>query len=413
MKSAFSAELSPGLLRLPGRILFGRGALADAPAETRRLGRQALICTDENIARTPGFEQLVDGLGSEGVTTHVFDRTPPEVPCPSVQECLEAAGGAPVDVVIGLGGGSSIDMAKACALLATHGAPLERYYGESAVPGRALPVVAIPTTAGTGSEVTPVAVVSDPAKRLKVGIASIHLVPAVAVCDPELTRSCPASVTAHSGFDALIHAVEAYLVPPRVTSSTAADVFRGRNAFTAGFALRAVQLIENALERVVADGSDIDSREQMLFASLSAGMAFGHAGTAGAHALQYPVGAATRTPHGLGVGLLAPFVFEYVRPAALPQLRDVAGALGIDHGHLSDDAAAGAAIDEIERLARAVGIPASLAEIGVTRDDIPQLATETMTIARLLRNSPRALDLEGVTAILEAAWSGDRAPLRL
>jgi len=413
MTAFFGTTLEPGLFRLPGRILFGRGALADAAAETRRIGHRALLCTDENIAGTTGFAQLVDGLAREGVTTYIFDRTPPEVPCPSVEECLEAAGGAPLDVVIGFGGGSSMDMAKACALLAAHGGPLDRYYGEGAVPAPVLPVVAIPTTAGTGSEVTPVAVVSDPAKRLKVGISSTYLIPAAAICDPELTLSCPQHVTAYSGVDALVHAVEAYLAPPRAVSSTAIDVFRGRSAFTASFALRAVQLIENALERAVADGTDIESREQMLFASLSAGMAFGHAGTAGAHALQYPVGAATKTPHGLGVALLAPYVLEYIRPDALPQLRDIAGALGIDVGRLSDDEAARAAIDEIERLAHAVGIPVSLAEIGVARDDLPQLAAETMTITRLLRNSPRPLDLEGLTAILEAAWSGDRAALRV
>jgi alcohol dehydrogenase len=174
-----------------------------------------------------------------------------------------------------------------------------------------------------------------------------------------------------------------------------------------------VQLVGHALERAVAHGDDIDSREQMLFASLNAGIAFGHAGTAGAHALQYPVGAATRTPHGLGVALLAPYVLEYVRPAALPQLRDVADALGTDVTDVSDDDAAGAAIDEIERLAHAVGIPVSLAEIGVPHHDLPQLAADALTITRLLRNSPRALDLDALTSILEAAWSGDRASLRI
>ena len=413
MKPFPTPALEPGLLRLPGRILFGRGVLADAPAETGRLGRRALLCTDENIARTAGFAQLVDGLVREGVTTYIYDCTPAEVPGPSVQECLEVARGEPIDVVIGFGGGSSIDMAKACALLATHGPPLDRYYGEGALPGPVLPVVAIPTTAGTGSEVTPVAVVSDSAKRLKVGISSTHLIPAAAICDPELTLSCPSNVTAYSGVDALVHAIEAYLAPPRSTNSTSVEVFRGRSAFTAGFALRAVNLVENALERSVVDGGEIESREQMLFASLNAGIAFGHAGTAGAHALQYPVGTATRTPHGLGVALLAPYVLEYVRPAALPQLRDVAVALGNDVAHLSDDAAAGSAIDEVERLADAVGIPRSLAEIGVLREELSHFAAEALKITRLLKNSPRALDLEALTAILEAAWSGERASLRV
>lgn len=399
------------VFRQPTRIVFGRGALGDAAAETSRVARRVLVCAGENIARTAGFEQLLADLAREGVHADVYDRTPTEVPCRSVEDCLAATKGIPVDAVIGFGGGSSMDMAKAVALLAAHGGPLERYYGEAAVPAPVLRVVAIPTTAGTSSEVTPVAVVSDPSRRLKVGISSAYLIPTLAICDPELTLSCPPNVTAYSGVDALVHAVEGLLAPPRESPSTAPDVFRGRSAFTASFALQAVRSIGDALERAVADGSDIDAREQMLFASLNAGLAFGHAGTAGAHALQYPVGAATKTPHGLGVALLAPYVLEYVRPAALPQLREIADALRIDTAHLSDDHAASAAIEEIERLARAVGIPATLAEIGVARDDLPELAGEAVTITRLLRNSPRTLDLESLTAILEAAWSGDRASL--
>jgi len=397
-------------LRMPRRVLFGRGALAAAGRAVGDLGRRALVCTDETILATPAGERLLASLAAAGVEARVFAETTPDVPLSCVEACVAFARREPVDFVVGFGGGSCLDLAKVVALLLSHeGEELERFYGENQVNGPVLPVVGIPTTAGTGSEVTPVAVVSDPRRRLKVGVSSERLVPAVAICDPEATIGCPPSVTGFAGIDALVHAVEAYCAPPRHNSWDAypGDVFRGRDPLSADYALRAAAHVGAALERAYAHGDDVDARERMLFGSLCAGIAFAHAGTAAAHALQYPIGAATHTPHGLGVGLLAPYTLQAARPHADAALAELAGALGVAGG--GDDAEA--TIAEIERLGRAVGVPASLAEIGVALETLPGYAADAAGIERLVRNSPRPVGAPELLAILRAAWSGNRFQL--
>jgi alcohol dehydrogenase len=339
----------------------------------------------------------------------VFDGAEPDVPLSCIDRCLEAGKGRDIDLVIGLGGGSAIDVAKLAALLLRYPGPLERYYGEGAVPAGTLPVIAVPTTSGTGSEVSPVAVVTDPDRHLKVGVSSVELIPRVAICDPDLTLSCPSSVTAFSGVDALAHAVEALTSAsrPRDWADHPGEVFQGRNAFTEHFAVSAIEAIGRSLERAVADGSDAAARTDMMYGSLCAGLAFGNAGTAGAHALQYPIGATTSTPHGLGVGLLLPYVLRFTQTGCAPELALVARALGVADG--DEATSATRAIDEIARISAAVGVPRTLAEIGVARAALPALARDASTVTRLLRNSARELDEAALLSILEDAWTGQQA----
>ncbi len=390
--------------------MFGQGSLESLGELVSGLGRRALVVTDRNIAQTPGFARGLELLAAAGVRARVFDNTPPDLPPSAVRECLAAAvdGGSPVEVLVGFGGGSPIDLAKVTSLLLTYGGPLHRFYGEGLVPGPVAPVVAVSTTAGTGSEVTPVAVVSDPARRLKVGVSDLHLIPRVAICDPALTVSCPGSVTSHVGMDALTHAIEAFLAPPRPVSWNAlgGEVFRGSCALSDPFAVTAIERIGGALERAVARGDDMDARAAMHYASLCAGIAFGHAGTAGAHALQYPVGAATGTPHGLGVGLLLPYVLDHVRGHATGRLATVAVLLGVADAATDADTASLAAVVEVRRLAAAIGLPRTLADIGVSAGDLPAFADDAATITRLLKNSPRPLDRQDLLTILQNAWSG-------
>jgi alcohol dehydrogenase len=397
--------ITHGLLRTPSETLYGRGALAALPGVAARFGRTALLCADRNVLAQDAGASVVAALERAGIEVVVFDGAEPEVPVACVERCVEAAQGHDIDLVIGLGGGSAIDVAKLAALLLRHPGPLERYYGEGAVPGETVPVIALPSTAGTGSEVTPVAVVTDPDRHLKVGVSSIHLIPRAAICDPVLTVTCPRSVTAFSGIDALAHAVEALTanVRPREWPGYPGEVFQGRNAFTDCFAVSAIEAIGRSLERAVEHGSDLDARADMLYGSLCAGIAFGNAGTAGAHALQYPIGAATSTPHGLGVGLLLPHVLRYTKPTCRPELGIVAEALGVAK---ADDAGAPElAIEEIARLNAAVGVPADLAAIGVEREALPRFARDASTVTRLVRNSPRELDEAALLTILEDAWT--------
>lgn len=396
-------------IRLPTEILFGKGQRRALPAVAQRLGRRALICTDERLAASDDFAQLMDGLHDAGLAVLVHDRVLPDVPRDSAAECVEAARPFAPDLVIGIGGGSCLDMAKCAALLLTHGGRLPDYYGEYKVPGPVLPIIAVPTTAGTGSEATPVAVISDPDRTLKVGISSPHLIPRTAICDPDLTVSCPPALTAIAGADALTHAIEAFTAGRRPPSPELAQahVFIGKSALTDHFALLAIRLIGRSLERAWRDGADEAARADVMMAALAAGCAFGTAGTAAAHAIQYPVGALTHTAHGLGVATMLPYVMRFNRDAALGEMAEIALALGVAGEGRSRAALADAAIGEVARLFAAIGIPTTLAALGLPADKLAWTGEQALGIERLLKNNPRPVGAAEMTCLLDAAYRGD------
>ncbi len=398
-------------VRLPSTVLFGSGTIDHLGSLVSGEGcRRALVCSDPGVSGTPAFDRAMHELARAGITIHTYLRTPVDVPVESVLECVDDVSSANVDVVVGIGGGSVIDLAKLAALLLSHPRELTDYYGENQVPAPCLPVIAVPTTAGTGSEVSPVAVLSDPARRMKVGVASRFLIPRAAICDPQLTLSCPAMTTAYAGIDALVHAVEAYTAGRQTTTweEYPGPVFRGKNDFSDLHALTAIRMIHAALKRAVSHGDDLDARTMMLFGSLSAGIAFAQAGTAGAHALQYPIGATTSTPHGLGVGLLIPYVLDFICPAAERELAIIGRTMGVCDEQASNAESASRTIEEIAQLALAVGVPGSLAELGISELDLLRIADDASTISRLVDNSPRKLDRDALIEILRAAWSGER-----
>jgi len=404
-----------GLLRLPASIVFGSGQRAVVAPTVARLGSRALVCTDARLGREPVFHTLLNELAQAGITTKVFDRTEPDLPIASIDECLADVGSFKPDVVIGIGGGSCMDMAKAVALLITHGGRPEDYYGENKVPGPLVPIVAIPTTAGTGSEVTPVAVLGDTARNTKVGISSPYLIPTVAVCDPELTVTCPPTITAVSGADALTHAVESFTAAARtVTPRLSIDnVFVGKNVLSDQFALLAITSIWKSLHRAYTDGKDIEAREHMMLASLAAGCSFGTAGTAAAHAIQYPVGNDTHTAHGAGVALLLPYVMEYNRPSSVSAYAAIARAVGLDAGGgKSDEQLSFEVIDAIAALLASIDIPRTLKDLGLAEARQDWTAESAIGIARLVNNNPRKIDLDAMRRITRAAFSGDRLSLR-
>ncbi|MBU1305282.1 MAG: iron-containing alcohol dehydrogenase, partial [Alphaproteobacteria bacterium] len=320
-----------GALRLPREILFGSGQRHALGAVAAKAGRRALVCTDERFAATPSFAEMMDNLRASGLEISIYDCVLPDVPSDTVGACVEAARSFAPDLVIGIGGGSCLDMAKCAALLLSHGGVLGDYYGEFKVPGPVLPIIAVPTTAGTGSEVTPVAVISDPVRTLKVGISSPFLVATSAICDPDLTLTCPAGLTAVAGADALTHAIEAFTALRRADDATLPQqhVFIGKSVLTDHFALMAIRLLGQSLETAVKDGGNAAARADVMLAAMAAGCAFGTAGTAAAHAIQYPVGAITHTAHGLGVACVLPYVMTYNRAACLPEMAAVGTALGL------------------------------------------------------------------------------------
>ena len=396
--------------RLPREILFGKGQRHVLPAVAARYGRRAFVCTDERFAATLQFAEILAGLHNAAIETLVYDRTLPDVPRDSVATCIAKARDFKPDMVIGIGGGSCLDMAKCAALLLSHGGKLEDYYGEFKVPGPTLPVIAMPTTAGTGSEVTPVAVISDPDRTLKVGIASPHLIAAVALCDPDLTATCPPSLTAIAGADALTHAIEAFTAGKRDADPHLPQqhVFIGKSALTDHFALLAIRLLGRSLEKAYRDGSDEAARADVMMGALAAGCAFGTAGTAAAHAVQYPVGALTHTPHGLGVATMLPYVMTYNLAAAAAEIAEVGTALGLSHQGGGDvDALAYATIREVSRLFGAIGITPTLAELGLPEDKIDWTAEQALGIHRLIKNNPRPFDLAAMRRLVRAAYDGD------
>ncbi len=400
-----------GAARLPRGVLFGREQRKAIGAVSARLGTRALLVTDPRQAAQPEFAAIQDDLAACAVETQVFDGVVPDLPISAIEDCVELARVFQPEVLIAVGGGSSMDLAKVTAVLLAHGGHVSDYYGEFAVPGPVLPLIAVPTTAGTGSEVTPVAVVSDEARGAKIGIASPYLIPQVAICDPELTVSCPPELTAVSGADALTHAIESFTVAKRHYDPllTEEHVFVGKNVLSDHFARLAVVNLFRYLERAFKDGSDLEAREGVMLAALAAGCAFGTAGTAAAHALQYPLGNLTHTAHGAGVAALLPFVMQFNRPACEESFAELADLIGLPGG--STEERSQAFVEAVADLLAVIGIPRSLAELGLAEDEQEYVAAHSLDAARLIKNNPRPLDLAAMRAITQAAFSGDRQRL--
>ncbi|MGA0542221.1 iron-containing alcohol dehydrogenase [Neotabrizicola sp. VNH66] len=390
-----------GTIRSPREIIFGAGQRRALGMVAAGLGRRALVVTDARLASDAMFLEMVADLEGAGVQVRVESGTLPDVPVESAAAATAAARSLAPDLLIGIGGGSCLDMAKCVALLLSHGGQPQDYYGELKVPGPVLPVIAVPTTSGTGSEVTPVSVLSDSARSLKVGISSPHLIPLVAICDPDLTLSCPPGLTAIAGADALTHAIEAFTASrPETTSRlTQERVFVGKNQVSDQFALIAIALLWQGLERACRDGRDAEARALVMQGATFAGLAFGVAGTAAAHAIQYPVGALTHTAHGAGVACLMPWVMEWNRPVIGAELMQMADAMGLDGPD--------AVIPAVSALFTRIGIPPTLAALGLAEDRIDEVATLACGIERLIRNNPRPLPLPDMTRLLRAAFAGD------
>jgi alcohol dehydrogenase len=396
-----------GTLRLPARIHFGYGARAQLPELVGLHGTRVLAVVDPFLTTTEIFGETLRALQAGGSEVLVYSDILPELPVASLDAAGVVAREFAPDVILAIGGGSALDAAKLVGLLAAHGGPLSLYYGENAVPGPIVPLIAVPTTAGTGSEVTPIAVISDPERAMKVGISSPYLVPVAAVVDPEFTLGAPASVTAYSGIDALVHAVESYTSSKLPTSwAGTLPVFTGQNAFADVLALQAVEKLGRWLAIAVAEPGNREAREQVALGSLLAGMSFGPTGTHLSHALQYPIGASTKTPHGLGTGLMLPYVLDGVRsdPAVEERIAQVGTALGSTAASTADRASD--AIAAIVRLNAAIGVPASLAEIGITADELPRIAELGHGSTRLVAIAPIPATPELLLDILTHAHSG-------
>jgi alcohol dehydrogenase class IV len=384
-----------------GQIVFGRNAVKQLGELAMRLrARRVLVVTDTILEGVGTLERVRAPLLAAGLEVAAFTGGEPEPSMRAAVACYEMARAFRPDALVGLGGGSNMDLAKLSAVLLAHGGAPGDYVGDDKIPGPIFPLICVATTAGTGSEVSGATVVTDTDKHIKVGILSNYLRPSVAVVDPLLTVSCPAKVTADSGIDALTHAIEAYTavdnadfpLPPGERS-----VYQGKHPLGDLMAEKAIRLIGQHLRRAVLNGSDLEAREGMALAATLAGLAFSNVGVALVHAMEYPVGGAVHCSHGAGNGLLLPYVMRYNLPARPAAFADVARFLGAEP-------TGERAIETVERLRTDIGIPTRLRELGVREDQLGPMAEKAFGIKRILRVNPRTPTLEDVAGIYRAAF---------
>ncbi|MBI5249422.1 MAG: iron-containing alcohol dehydrogenase [Desulfomonile tiedjei] len=381
-----------GNFQIKTRIVFGRGGLSSLGEIAKKSGAgKFILVADPALEKHGVIRKAMASLSEAGMSGQVFQGVEPEPYLDNVEKAASLGKDLDADLVIGLGGGSAMDTAKATAVLLTNGGKAEDYVGLNKVelPGAA--TIMIPTTAGTGAEVTFTAVFTNRETKAKGGINSPHLFPDIALLDPEVTLSLPPGATAQTGMDAMTHAVES------VSS-------RSSTIFTEALALTAVRLIGDNLRRAVFHGDDIEARENMLMGSLFAGLALADAGVGAAHALAYPLGGYYRVPHGLANAILIPYVMEFNLPAAEREFAMIARAMGEPVDGLPVRRAADAAVDAIRTLCEDIGIPSSLSEIGILVDDIPKLVEGALKVTRPVENNPRKLEKEEAQYIYERAF---------
>jgi alcohol dehydrogenase class IV len=312
--------------------------------------------------------------------------------------------------LIALGGGSNIDIAKMAAILLKYGGTPPDYFGFDRVPGPIAPLIACPTTAGTGSEVSNSSVLTDHAAATKVSSLSHYLRPAAAIVDPQLTDSCPSKVSAHSGIDSLVHAIEA------ITARSSLDIvgntqlerpYVGAYSFTELLGLEAIRLIGKSLVKAVQHGTDRQARDDMALAALLAGMAFSNSGVALVHALEYPIGALTHCSHGEGNGLLLPHVMQYNLPTRVSHFAKIAQALAGDTASLSGKSEAElaqASVEQVKRLQTQLNIRTKLSDLGMERSQLPAVASKAFSIKRLMHTNPRDPSEADLLNLLEQAF---------
>ena len=380
------------LFRTTKRILFGVGSVEKIGQEAQILkAKKALIITDPGIIQSGLLPMVEKPLRSVGVSFTVFDGVEPDPKIEVAEKGLELAKREGIDLIIGLGGGSSLDIAKVTSVLVTNPGKIESFLGIDLIPNPGVPLILVPTTAGTGSEVTPIAILSDTKEKLKKGVVSSHLFPEVAILDPKLTVGLPPSVTAFTGMDALTHAIESYI------SLNATDV-------TDLLAFRAMELIAKNLRMAYAHGENLRVRSNLLEGSLLAGMAFANAGVAAVHAFAYPLGGEFHIAHGLANTLMLPYVMRYNIIGCPDKFAQMARAFGEPIEGLSELDAAEAAVKYIERLSDDLRVPRRLRAVGIPESAVPQMAESAMKVTRLLVNNPRKITFEDAIAIYTSAY---------
>lgn len=358
-----------------------------------RLGPRILLVTDPGIVRLGLHEKALNALQAAGRTVTIFDQVEADPSRETLMACAARAQQIGATGVLGLGGGSSLDVAKLTALLAGGGEDLDAIWGVGLAKGPRLPLVLIPTTAGTGSEVTPVAIITVGAEE-KRGVSSPILLPDLAVLDPDLTLSLPVPITAATGIDAMVHAIEAH-----------SSANTNNNPISRHLACQALQLLVSNIERAIAQPDDRAARGAMLLGSLLAGQAFANSPVAAVHALAYPLGGIFHLPHGLSNALVLAPVMRFNLDDATASYAEIAPHGFPELAAISDPRArASAFIEALAALSLRCGLPARLRDVDIPEDALPRLAADAMKQTRLLVNNPRPVSESDALGIYRAAW---------
>ena len=375
---------------MPAISLMGADCLKDAGDQVGELGfKKALIVTDKVLGQIGIVKKVTDVLDNKNIEYAIYDETKPNPTVKNVNDGLALLKEKECDFVISLGGGSAHDCAKGIALLATNGGEIKDYEGVDKSKKPQLPMVGINTTAGTGSEMTLFAIITDEERHIKMALVDKHLTPIIAVNDPMLMLAMPKSLTAATGMDALTHAIEAYVS----TSAT---------PITDACAEKAIELISNYLVNAVENGQDVEARDMMAYAEYLAGMAFNNASLGYVHAMAHQLGGFYNLPHGVCNAILLPHVQEYNKATSASRLAKIAQIMGGHIEGLTDEQGADLCIDMIKSLSQTIGIPEGLGVLGVKESDFETLATNALNDACSLTN-PRKGNLEEVIAIFKKA----------
>jgi len=376
-----SIVFRPGAAREIGALLAGR------------MKERVLFVTDPGLRQLGLCDPAIASLETAGVAVTIFDQVEADPSLATLNNAVSAGQAANVTGVIGFGGGSSLDVAKLAALLIGSGENLDEAWGVGNAKGPRLPLVLIPTTAGTGSEVTPVSIITV-GEEEKRGVSSAIILPDIAILDPDLTLGLPPAITAATGIDAMVHAIEAY-------ASRSAN----NNPLSRMLAREALRLLSSNIETAVHDGSNRDARAAMLLGSMLAGQAFANSPVAAVHALAYPIGGTFHVPHGLSNALVLPHVLRFNAPAAAHLYAEIAGDCFPDlAGEEGNQGRCSAFIEALADLSVRVGLQQRLREVGIGEAHLPKMAADAMKQQRLLVNNPRDVSEADALAIYRAAW---------
>ena len=388
--------MNPFTFQTTPNVLFEAGASKKLPEIVATFGaKRVLLVTDKGVRKAGLTEAAEAALAAAGIAIDVYEDVVADPPSTVIEAAAKRARELGTDLVLSIGGGSALDTAKLVAYLAKTDEALDSIYGVGLAKGDRLPLILVPTTAGTGSEVTPISIVTTPTTEKK-GVVAPKLLPDWAVLDPELTLGLPSHVTAATGIDAMVHAIEAF------TSKNK------KNPISDQLAKQALALLSANIRTACSDGRNLDARSGMLLGSMLAGMAFANAPVAAVHALAYPVGAIFHVPHGLSNALVLMGVMRFNLSHAEPLYAELAPILDPAAADLPPAEAAARFVECLDAICRDCKVPASLAEVGVAQKDLERMATDAMKQTRLLVNNPREVTYDDAYAIYAEALGAAR-----